>query len=127
MNLAQLTAAVSAQKCAGWRYQQSGRHPFRDRITVYADGKILFERFCYGEAAGKVFIMWGSGADENGALQWDYESCPNSHKTEAPKQLTDAAETALILDGKADAWTRTECLKTDPENGYTLFKKLFRK
>ncbi len=127
MNLAQLTKAVAENKCAGWRYQQNGRHPFRDRFTVYTDGKILFERFCYGEAAGKVFTMWGNGADETGALRWDYDSCPNSHKTEAPKMLTDACETDLILDGKTDMWARTECLKTDPENGYTFFKKLFRK
>ena len=81
------------QKLAGIRYEKSGRHHFRDRVTVYRDGKLLFERFCYGEAAGLVFSMKGRGEGENAV--WDYDSCAVSAKTEAPKVLTAAARRRL--------------------------------
>lgn len=127
MNYQALLNCIRAQKCAGIRFEQSGRHSFRDRVTVYHDGKIFFERFCYGEAAGLVFTMWASGADEQGNIAWDYDACPNSHKTEAPKRLTGATETALLFDEKPCEWTRDALLKTDTANGYGFWQMLFKK
>ena len=96
MTFSELSRSVAAQKCVGIRYQQDGRHAFRDRVTVYYDGKVLFERFCYGESAGLVFTMWAEETAEDGTILWNYAACPNSHKTEAPKQLTGGDERALL-------------------------------
>ena len=117
--------SVRAQRLAGIRYEKSGRHHFRDRVTVYRDGKLLFERFCYGEAAGLVFSMWGRGEGENAV--WDYDSCGVSAKTQAPRALTGGDETALLFDGATWPWEAQTLLKTDPANGYGFFKTLFGK
>ena len=118
--------SVREQKLAGIRYERSGRHHYRDRVTVYHDGKLLFERFCYGEAAGLVFSMWGRGEGEN-AL-WDYDSCQVSAKTEAPRTLTGGDETSLEFDGRsAFRWDAADLLRTDAANGYGFFKTLFGK
>ena len=66
MDFAPIIADVKAAKCAGFRYQRAGHQRYRDRITVYRDGRLLFERFCYGEAAGLVFKLWAPGADDTG-------------------------------------------------------------
>ena len=58
MDFAPIIADVKAAKCAGFRYQRAGHQRYRDRVTVYRDGRLLFERFCYGEAAGLVFKLW---------------------------------------------------------------------
>lgn len=124
MTYSELIAAVKDANCAAFRYQQAGRHPFRDRITVYHDGRILFERFCYGESAGLVFTMWAQGAGEDGAIAWDYAACPNSHKTEAPARFTGGTQEALLLDDKAEPWERQACLKSDAANGYSAISRL---
>ena len=75
MDFAPIIADVKAAKCAGFRYQRAGHQRYRDRVTVYRDGRLLFERFCYGEAAGLVFKLWAPGADDTGAPQWDFSKC----------------------------------------------------
>lgn len=117
--------SVREQKLAGVRYEKSGRHHYRDRVTVYRDGRILFERFCYGEAAGLVFSMWGRG--EGGSALWDYDACAVSAKTEAPRVLTGGSETSLVFDGKSWTWDVETLLKTDPAHGYGIFKMMFGK
>lgn len=72
MDFAPIIADVKAAKCAGFRYQRAGHQRYRDRVTVYRDGRLLFERFCYGEAAGLVFKLWAPGADDTGVPQWDF-------------------------------------------------------
>ena len=55
MNFDGIIADLKANKLAGRAYERVGAPGnFRDRVTVYRDGKLLFERFCYGEAAGRV-------------------------------------------------------------------------
>ncbi|MEG0911812.1 MAG: hypothetical protein RSF70_09555 [Ruthenibacterium sp.] len=131
MNFTELMHSVSAQKCVGFRYQQDGRHAFRDRVSVYYDGKIFFERFCYGESAGLVFTMWADSAQADGTILWNYDACPNSHKTEAPKKLTGGDEKALLFDEKSTPWSLDQALKSDKPNGYHArvgaFLGLFRK
>lgn len=124
MTIIEIAAQAAAQRGVGLRYQQGGRRPFRDRVTVYYDGKMLFERFCYGEAAGKVFTMWANGQAEDGTLAWDYDACPNSAKTQAPKCLTGADTAGLYFDGKAEAWGPAVLLKHDRENGYSALRGL---
>ncbi|MEG0897863.1 MAG: hypothetical protein RSD23_03575 [Ruthenibacterium sp.] len=131
MTFSELAHCAAAQKYVGFRFQQDGRHAFRDRVTVYTDGKIFFERFCYGESAGLVFTLWADGADADGMILWNYAACPNSHKTEAPKKLTGGDETALFFDEKALPWSLDSALNSDKANGYHTrggaFFRLFRK
>ena len=127
MTFTEITAMTKAEKCVGARYQQSGRHAFRDRLTVYFDGKILFERFCYGEAAGLVFSLWAPATAENGEILWDWSSCQNSHKEEAPRRLTGGDGSALLLDEKQAPWERTELLQSDVPHGYSAVGGVLRR
>ena len=63
---------VRQQRCAGFSYaQENPAAGFRDMVTVYCDGRLLFERFCAGEAAGRVCALWApEGADEAGRIRW---------------------------------------------------------
>lgn len=131
LTIQELAALAAQEKLAGLRFQKSGRAGFRDRVTVYHDGKLLFERFCYGESAGLVFEMTGTGASEDGTLLWNYDACMNSRKTEAPVRLTGGDAQALLFDEKATTWECTDRLQSDPAHGYSpiggIFRKLFGK
>ena len=119
MNFSSIISEVKNAKCVGFRYQRAGHTHFRDRVTVYCDGRILFERFCYGEAAGLVFSLWAESADETGVPQWDFSKCNISNaREEVPHQLTGAGEGGLVFDGKPALWECTERLRKDKANGY---------
>lgn len=122
---------IKAAKCVGFRYQRAGHSRYRDRVTVYRDGRLLFERFCYGEAAGLVFRLWADGADESGAPQWDFSQCLVSNaREEAPRQLTGAGAGGLVFDGKPVCWECVGRLRSDKANGYggpwNALKRLLR-
>lgn len=119
MDFSQVISEIRDAKCVGFRYQRAGHTRYRDRVTVYYDGRILFERFCYGEAAGLVFSLWAESADASGAPQWDFSKCNvTSARDEAPHQLTGAGEGGLVFDGKPVCWECTERLRSDKANGY---------
>lgn len=122
-----ILARAEAAGAAGLLYQVPRTLPFRDRVTFYRDGKILFERYCYGESAGLIFTMWGSGTPGSDDIAWDYDACANSKKTEAPKQLCGQNGTDIFFDGKLKTpWTLTETVKSST-GGVGFLKKLFRK
>ncbi len=126
MKLDGILADLKARKLAGRAWEKGGAPgKFRDRITVYRDGRLLFERFCYGEAAGRVCALWAAGADEAGHIRWDYDACAYSGKTEAPKTLTGAGRGALVFDGRPVLWQPAADLRTDPANGYGAVKMFF--
>lgn len=119
MYIQNLLSELEQTQNAGIRYQVPRWLPFRDRVTFYRDGKILFERFCYGESAGLIFTMWGSANAADDALEWDYESCADSKKTEAPKKLCACEDGALFFDDKLKTpWARDAVLAHDAQNGY---------
>ena len=119
MNFTSLIEEVKAARCAGFRYEQVGHRQFRDRVTVYRDGRLLFERFCYGEAAGLVYKLWAPRADETGAPQWDFSRCNVTGAREAaPKMLTGAGQGGLVFDGKPAHWACVAKLRQDKQNGY---------
>ena len=53
----------------GCRYEKELETHFRDCLLFYIDGRIRFERYCYGEAACLVFSLWANGLDETGKIQ----------------------------------------------------------
>ena len=70
MKFDKIQKQVRQQRCAGFSYaQEKPAAGFRDVVTVYCDGRLLFERFCAGEAAGRVCALWApGGADEAGRI-----------------------------------------------------------
>lgn len=69
MKFDKIQKQVRQQRCAGFSYaQEKPAAGFRDVVTVYCDGRLLFERFCAGEAAGRVCALWAPGAGKRGAF-----------------------------------------------------------
>ena len=56
------TATDFAGRGCGRRYEKELETHFRDCMLFYLDGRIRFERYCYGEAACLVFSVWGTAS-----------------------------------------------------------------
>lgn len=126
MKLDGIIAEIKSAKLAARTWEKGGQPgTFSDRVTVYRDGRVLFERFCHGEAAGQVCELWADGADGAGRIHWDYDACAYSGKTEAPKTLTGAGHGALVFDGKPVLWHPAGDKATDKAHGYGPVKMFF--
>ena len=108
----------------GCRYEKELETHFRDCLLFYIDGRIRFERYCYGEAACLVFSLWANGLDETGKILWVKEPEFESQKTAIPRVLTDIQEdgNALQFDGAFKRYVKTEEFDEDKPNGYGRFK-----
>lgn len=108
----------------GRRYEKELETHFRDCMLFYLDGRIRFERYCYGEAACLVFSVWASGIDADGKILWDKEPEFESQQKAIPRVLTDVQEngTALQFDGMRKRYLQTEEFAEDKANGYGKFK-----
>ena len=108
-------------------YKREHQMEFQDCLFFYIDGKLRFERACYGEAAGLVFEVWASGFDENGVIQWIDKPKYDSYVSALPTQLTDIQDdgNALQFDEKFKRFVKINEIKSDPERGYTKWS-LFR-
>lgn len=108
----------------GCRFEKELETHFRDCMLFYIDGRIRFERYCYGEAACLVFSVWGNGIDADGKLLWDTEPEFESMQTALPRVLTDVQEdgTALQFDAARKRFVKTEDFDRDEMNGYSGFK-----
>ncbi len=127
MRYNELTTLIKNSGHACYIFEQSGHRQYRDRLNVYYDGKILFERFCYGEAAGLVFDMWANGLDNENYIVWDYDTCKNSKKSEAPSAITQIEAEFLLIDSKDIKWNCVKTLKRDAKHGYGFIKTFFKK
>lgn len=96
-------------------------HRFRDRVTIYCDGSLLFERYCYGESAGLTGSCRASGLSEAGEPQWLTDGVPKIVVSGLPKALLYADEETLRFTGSEDVWDINEKLKRD--GSYTLLKR----
>lgn len=113
----------------GCQYEKELETHFRDCMLFYLDGRVRFERFCYGEAACLVFGVWGSGLDADGKILWDTEPEFESMQKALPRVLTDVQEngTALQFDGARKRFIKTEEFDSDKLNGYAGFKLFLAK
>lgn len=117
---------VKAQRCAGFSYARGGASDFRDVLTVYCDGRVLFERFRAGGEGGRVCALWArKGADDAGRILWEEDAGSCSGAAEAPKVLTGAGAGGLVFDGRPVAWALCEQRRTDAANGYGALKTWF--
>ena len=85
-------AADFAGTACGQRFEKELETHFRDCMLFYLDGRVRFERYCYGEAACLVFSVWGRGLDEDGSILWEKEPEFESQQTALPRVLTDVQE-----------------------------------
>ena len=117
--------------CAGRRYQlQQPAARFRDCLVFYLDGRIHFERWCYGEAAGLSGEAWCRNMDPQGKMLWEAgKGEVISAVEEAPKELTGCSEdgTILYFDGSDAPWKMVQDLRRDKNNGYSGLLLLWRK
>lgn len=100
---------------------------FRDCLLFYIDGRIRFERYCYGEAACLVFSAWAHGLDAEGNILWDKEPEFESQRSALPRILTDVQESgnALQFDGLRKRYVKTQEFSVDKANGYGKLKVFF--
>ena len=72
MDFAPIIAEIKAARCAGFRYQRAGHQRYRDRVTVYRDGRLLFERFgslaAMAEAGEEALVQVPGIGKERAAL-----------------------------------------------------------
>ncbi len=105
--------------CYEIRHMQ--HHRFRDRVTVYYDGSLLFERYCYGESAGLTGSCRATGLDENGHPQWLTENVPLVVTKALPETLESADGELLRFAGSEDVW---DCIEKRRRDGaYALWKR----
>lgn len=111
---------LAGPKC-GRRYEKEYLNKFRDCITFYRDGKVRFERFCYGEGACFVFGAWAAISPE-GALSYTLPLDPAADPQALPQALTGVEGSILYFDGKRPKWQLEKELDADPKNGYGKLK-----
>lgn len=107
-------------------YKREYQMDFQDCLFFYIDGKIRFERACYGEAAGLVFEVWASGFDQDGFIQWIDKPKYDSFVAALPTQLTDIQDNgnALQFDGQFKRFLKINEIESDKERGYTKWALL---
>lgn len=122
-------AADFSGGACGRRYEKELETHFRDCMLFYIDGRIRFERYCYGEAACLVFSLWAKGFDADGKILWDKEPEFEVDQQAIPRMLTDVQEngTALQFDGARKRYVQTEEFEADKPNGYSRLKLFFLK
>lgn len=120
-------AADFAGPDCGSRYEKELETHFRDCLLFYIDGRIRFERYCYGEAACLVFSAWAHGFDPEGKILWDAEPQFEVDQKALPRVLTDIQEegNALQFDGLRKRYVKTETFDQDKPNGYGRLKLFF--
>ena len=96
MNPSNLFSEIRNSKCAAFVFEKSpgGANRFRDRVIFYYDGKVRFERYCMGEAAGKVCELTAESLDERGAIAW------TAKRKKPQRYLPVRAAAALCLTAK---------------------------
>lgn len=111
----------------GRRYEKELETHFRDCLLFYIDGRIRFERYCYGEAACLVFSAWARGLNSDGNLLWEKEPEFETDQKALPRRLTDIQEngSALQFDGLRKRYIFTEEFDSDKANGYSRMRVFF--
>lgn len=110
--------------CAALCYEKEGNTKFRDRVTVFYDGKLVFERFCWGEAAGLVFTAWADGVGTDGTIQWRRPFDAAVKEDALPQTVCEASRDALRFDDQSARWLLEDTKKSDPIHGYSGLKVL---
>lgn len=117
--------AFVPKHAAALRFEKEGNTKFRDRVIFYYDGRMLFERFCWGEAAGLVFTAWADGVAPDGEIQWRRPFDAAVKPEALPQKVTLAQADAVCFDDSSARWGLESTLKSDPAHGYGGLKVFF--
>ena len=109
----------------GRRFEKEYINKYRDCVTFYYDGKVRFERFCYGE--GACFVYGVNGSYENGCITYEEPLPELAEPSALPHELTGNDGDILYFDGARWKWEPVTQLAIDPDRGYTRFKMLLAK
>lgn len=127
----QVVQKLRQKGLAAIRFEKEGNSRFRDCVTICRGGKLLFERYCYGEAASLVFCLWAKTVLADGTVEWNYAATEYSQKYEAPTRITGKEGDALLFDEKPALWQPAREYKTYPKAGLNgpvmLLRNLFKK
>lgn len=121
-----INAVNFAGSSCGCVYEKELQTEFLECLIFYIDGRIRFERYCHGEAAGLVCALWAPGFDVEGKIDWI--DVPEGRLFDTiPRMLTDIQQDGDVLqfDGEFRRFVKTAELSSDRENGYGKLK-LFR-
>ena len=118
-----MRAADFAGPGCGRRYEKEYLDKYRDCLIFYRDGRVRFERYCYGEGACFVFGVWAE-LDPQGALRYRRPFDPLVEEAALPQKLTAVRDGVLYFDEKRWKWEAAADLASDPKNGYGRLKCL---
>ena len=109
----------------GCRYEKELETHFRDCLLFYIDGRIRFERYCYGEAACLVFSLWANGLDETGKILWVKEPEFEVDQKAIPRVITDVQEngTAMQVDNQRKRYVSRAGVPAHPFILFTFISK----
>ena len=125
MDFTRVIDSIKKDKLAGRKFQKSSRGKFRDVVTVCRNNRLRFQRYCYGEAASLVCLLWAAETAADGTINWDFSASDYSDKKQAPARLTGYENGALLFDEQAIPWAVDSNLKTIPEAGLGRLQMLF--
>ena len=110
---------LKEQKIAALRFEREGHRQFRDCVLVGKNGRLVFQRFSWGEAAGRVFEMGAAVPAPGADSAWNLGATTNPGREEAPKRLTGFEDGALLFDGLPAKWPA--------EAGYKWLPKVLKR
>ncbi len=118
--------ALSGGKCCAV-YEKERETKFRDQLRFYIDGKIIFERYCYGEAAGMVASLISEGIDEDGRIIWKMRENSSIPGNPPPSMLTNASENfeTLQFDEQFKKYKKLGEFSSDSSRGYGKISLFF--
>ncbi len=118
--------ALSCGKCCSV-YEKERETKYRDQLRFYIDGKIIFERYCYGEAAGLVAHLESESLDDEGNIIWKNIENISLPGNPPPKSLTAISENldALEFDGQFKKYKKIEVLSSYSPRGYGKINLFF--
>lgn len=109
-------------------YETTYDMTFRDCVSFYIDGKLKFERFCYGEGACLVFGAFAT-LKEDGEIVYNQPLNVEVKEEDLPKKITKTEENVLYFDDQPKQWKLSAHLREDKLNGYTklncVWKRIF--
>lgn len=121
-----MDAKQLAGKNCGRRYEKEYLNKYRDCMLFYCDGKVRFERYCYGEGACFVFGVWAALAPD-GQLTYRPPFDPLVEESALPRRLTKAEGDVLYFDNARWKWELAADLALDQKNGYTRPRMLLHR
>ena len=113
--------ALSGGNCATV-YKKENQTKFRDCLTIYIDGRALFQRYCYGEAAGLVFDCLANGISDSGEILWVNEPDSQSRKDALPRVIESFSDGEITISGDTKRYIKEKELQKDSAHGYSKFK-----